>query len=53
MTNNPITLKSSQLAIDAVNMMETSKVSGFLVVNEANELIGVINLHDLLKSKVI
>ena len=53
MTKNPIVLKSSQLAIDAVNIMEKSKVNSFLVVNEEAELIGIINLHDLLKGKVI
>jgi arabinose-5-phosphate isomerase len=53
MTKNPILLKSSQLAIDAVNIMEKSKVNSFLVVDEENALIGIINLHDLLKGKVI
>ena len=53
MTKNPIVLKSTQLAIDAVNIMEKSKVNSFLVVSEKAELIGIINLHDLLKAKVI
>ncbi len=53
MTNNPIILKSSQLAVDAVNIMEKSKVNSFLVVNEKNELVGIVNLQDLLKGKVI
>jgi len=53
MTKNPITLKSSQLAIDAVNIMESSKVNGFLVVDEKNKLVGIFNLHDLLRAKVI
>ncbi|MDG2252364.1 MAG: KpsF/GutQ family sugar-phosphate isomerase [Methylophilaceae bacterium] len=53
MTKNPIVLKSSQLAVDAVNIMEKSKVNSFLVVNEKNELVGIVNLQDLLKGKVI
>ena len=53
MTKDPITMKSNQLAIDAVNIMEKLKVNGFLVVNENDELIGIFNLHDLLKAKVI
>jgi arabinose-5-phosphate isomerase len=53
MTKNPIVLKSSQLAIDAVNIMEKSKVNSFLVVDEKNELVGIVNLQDLLKGKVI
>ena len=39
--------------IDAVNIMEKSKVNSFLVVNEENELVGIVNLQDLLKGKVI
>ena len=53
MTKNPIILKSSQLAVDAVNIMEKSKVNSFLVVKEKNELVGIVNLQDLLKGKVI
>ena len=53
MTKNPIVLRSSQLAVDAVNIMEKSKVNSFLVVNEEGKLVGIVNLQDLLKSKVI
>jgi len=53
MTKNPITLKENQLAIDAINKMEDSKINSFLVLNIEGDLVGVINLQDLLKSKVI
>ena len=53
MTKNPITLKENQLAIDAINKMEISKINSFLVLNIKGDLVGVINLQDLLKSKVI
>lgn len=53
MTKNPKLLNESQLAIDALNTMETSKINCFLVVNDKKELTGVLNLHDLLKAKVI
>lgn len=53
MTKNPVTLKENQLAIDAVNKMEKSKINSFLILNEEKKLVGVINLQDLLKSKVI
>ena len=53
MTKNPISLKENQLAIDAINKMEDSKINSFLVLNIEGDLVGVINLQDLLKSKVI
>jgi arabinose-5-phosphate isomerase len=53
MTSNPIVLKSNQLAIDAVNIMEKSKINCFLITDTKNKLVGIINLQDLLKNKVI
>jgi len=53
MTQKPITLIDNQLAIDAINKMEDSKINSFLVLNIKGDLVGVINLQDLLKSKVI
>ena len=53
MTKKPITLIDNQLAIDAINRMEDSKINSFLVLNIKGDLVGVINLKDLLKSKVI
>ena len=52
MTNNPIILHEEQLAIDVVNIMETSKITGFLVTNNTGVLIGILNLQVLLKQKV-
>ena len=53
MSKNPITLNQNQLAIDAVNVMESSKVNGFIVIDDKNNLIGILNLHILLKHKII
>ena len=53
MTKKPITLIDNQIAIDAINKMEDSKINSFLVLNIKGDLVGVINLQDLLKSKVI
>jgi len=53
MTKKPIMLIDNQLAIDAINKMEDSKINSFLVLNIKGDLVGVINLQDLLKSKVI
>ena len=53
MTKNPIILDQNQLAFDAVNIMEKSKITGFLVIDEKNNLVGIINLNILLEKKVI
>ena len=53
MTNNPIILNEEQLAIDAVNIMEKSKISGFLVVDKSGDLKGILTLQALLNQKVI
>ena len=53
MTKKPITLNENQLAIDAVNIMEKSKINGFIVTNDKNNPTGIVNLHILLKQKII
>lgn len=53
MHRNPATIGQSQLAIDAVEMMEQRKISGLLVVDEAGILVGALNMHDLLLAKVV
>lgn len=53
MTPGGKTLNANQLAIDAVREMEENKVNGFFVLNEQRELVGALNMHDLLKAKVL
>tara|TARA_B100000795_G_C22745906_1_gene417231 strand:- start:312 stop:1286 length:975 start_codon:yes stop_codon:yes gene_type:complete len=53
MTKDPITLNGSEMAIEAVNIMEKFKVSCFLIVDEDREVIGMLNLNNLFESKVI
>ena len=50
---NPNTINANQLAVEAVEMMETKKINGLLVVDEAGKLVGAFNMHDLLKAKVV
>jgi IMP dehydrogenase len=44
---DPITLKVNQTVGDANRLMERYKISGFPIVNDANELIGVLTNRDL------
>lgn len=41
------------LAAEAARMMETWKIQGLLVIDEANQLVGVLNFQDLLKAGVV
>ena len=53
MHRNPLTILPGQLAVEAVELMEDRKVNGLLVVDEAGRLVGALNMHDLLRAKVI
>jgi len=53
MNKNPKTIFDDQMIIDAINLMEASKINGILVVNREFKLVGAFNMHDLFKAKVI
>jgi arabinose-5-phosphate isomerase len=53
MTKSPLTVLAVSLAVEAVDLMEKKKITGFLVVDEDNKLVGAFNLHDLLKAKLL
>ena len=47
MTKEPITLNGSEMAIEAVNIMEKFKVNCFLIVDSNKKVIGMLNINDL------
>lgn len=53
MRKSPKTVNINSLAIEAVELMENNKITGFLVVNDDNHLVGAFNLHDLFKAKLL
>ena len=53
MTHNPKTIRADELAVAAVEKMDTLKINGLLVVDENNTLVGALNMHDLLKAGVV
>jgi arabinose-5-phosphate isomerase len=53
MTANPRTLPPQALATEAVALMERHRISQLLVVGAAGELIGALNMNDLLRAKVV
>jgi arabinose-5-phosphate isomerase len=53
MHQNPRTLRSGALAVEAAEMMEQYRITSVLVVDEKAKLCGAINAHDLMRAKVI
>jgi arabinose-5-phosphate isomerase len=49
----PRTILPNRLAAEAVELMESNKINGLLVVDEHGTLVGALNMHDLLKAKVV
>lgn len=52
MTPAPHCIDETRLAVEAVKLMEEKRISGVLVT-QAGKLIGVLNMHDLLRAKII
>ena len=53
MSGHPRTIGPERLAVEAVEIMERNKVNQILVVDEAKQLVGALNMHDLFRAKVI
>ncbi|MGR8919183.1 MAG: KpsF/GutQ family sugar-phosphate isomerase [Gammaproteobacteria bacterium] len=53
MTRNCKTVTRDVLAAEALQIMQQHKINGLLVVDESNRLVGVLNMHDLLRARVV
>jgi arabinose-5-phosphate isomerase len=53
MTPSPCTVGSDQLAVEAVKLMEERKINQLPVVDAERRLVGALNMHDLMRAKVI
>ncbi len=53
MTRQPKTIGRDKLAIEAAHLMESHKINALLVVDEANRVVGALNIHDLLRARVV
>lgn len=49
----PHTILPTRLATEAVELMDTRKINGLLVTDEQGNLVGALNMHDLLRAKVV
>jgi arabinose-5-phosphate isomerase len=53
MSTNPFFINEHNLATSAAELMEKNKISSLVVVDNKDDLVGVINFQDLLINKVI
>jgi arabinose-5-phosphate isomerase len=53
MTLQPKTITGDKLAIEAAGLMEAHKIHALLVVDSENQVIGALNIHDLLRARVV
>jgi len=53
MTPRGRTIQPDLLAAEAVRMMQTYKITSLLVVDEKDQLVGVLHIHDLLRAGVM
>ena len=53
MTRAPRTISADALAVEAAQLMEAHKISGLLVVDAHQRVVGALNIHDLLRARVV
>jgi arabinose-5-phosphate isomerase len=53
MTPRPITIHRDLLAVEALKVMETHKITSVVVVDAALAVEGVVHLHDLWRTQMI
>ena len=53
MTRNPKTIASDALAVEAAKMMESHKINALLVLDGDGRVVGALNIHDLLRARVV
>jgi arabinose-5-phosphate isomerase len=53
MARTPKTIGAHALAVEAAHLMEEHKISALVVVDEARRVVGALNIHDLLRARVV
>ncbi len=52
MTQNPITIKETMFAVEALNIMNDKSITSIIVVNKSNKVIGIVHIHDILRAGI-
>ncbi|HEX5353640.1 MAG TPA: KpsF/GutQ family sugar-phosphate isomerase [Rhodanobacteraceae bacterium] len=53
MSRHPKVIGPDKLAAEAAQLMETYKIHALLVVDDAQRVVGALNIHDLLRARVV
>jgi len=53
MTTRAKTITPDKLAVEAARLMEDFKIHALLVVETDGTLVGALNIHDLLRARVV
>jgi arabinose-5-phosphate isomerase len=53
MTRAPKTIASDALAVEAARMMEAHQINALLVLDDQHRVVGALNIHDLLRARVV
>jgi arabinose-5-phosphate isomerase len=53
MTRSPKTIGSDALAVEAAQLMEAHKINALLVIDDERRVVGALNIHDLLRARVV
>ncbi|MFA5688493.1 MAG: KpsF/GutQ family sugar-phosphate isomerase [Kiritimatiellales bacterium] len=53
MTRNPVSLHAGQLAINILKIFEDKNIDDLIVVDEANRVVGAVDIQDLPKLKIL
>lgn len=53
MARHPKTVQAGHLAVEAAHLLERYQINGLLVVDDRQRLVGALNIHDLLRARVV
>ena len=53
MSREPKTIAADRLAVEAARLMESHKINALIVVDGDNRAVGALNIHDLLRARVV
>ena len=48
-----VTITADKLAVEAAQLMEKHQIHALLVVDEQQRVVGALNIHDLLRARVV
>ena len=53
MNTKPLTVKAGILAAELISIMQQQSINGVFIVDDNNQAIGAINMHDLLRAGIV